>query len=139
MSEAAEVYEGPVCYRDGWHWTVVSDAADKARRVELAEVTLKHAKKASDKDQIAAAEELLTEVLAHPHDIPGERLVLEDTEDGFQFRYRLATPADTRSWHDRKHRLFSVIELEDGQPGLTVTPDELADLKKFLAERREGK
>ena len=42
----------------------------------------------------------------------GQRLVLEDTEDGSESRYRLATDADTRSWHDRKHRQFVNAEFE---------------------------
>jgi hypothetical protein len=99
-------------------------------------VALKHAKKSGDQDKIAAAEAELAEVQAHPHEAPGERLVLEDTADGSEFRYRLATDEDVRSWHDRKHNQFATINFEGGEPGMTVTLDELEEIKAFLAERR---
>jgi hypothetical protein len=136
---ADDYYTGPVCYRDGWHWTVVTDAGDKARRVELAEVALKHAQKNGDAGRIAAAQSELDEVQAHPHDATGQRLHLEDTADGSQFRYRLATDADVRSWHDRRHGQFAHIQLEGGAGGMTVTADELGAITEFLAGRREGK
>ena len=94
----AEFYTGPVCYRDGWHWTVVENAAGY-------------------------------------HD-PGERLVCEDTPDGSEFRYRLATAADTRSWHDRKHGQFVQVVMEDGAAGITVTAEEAAAIREFLDQRR---
>jgi len=56
-------YEGDVCYRDGWHWTVEDGN-------------------------------------------PGVRLVLED--DG---TYRVATDADTESWHDRHHGVTVTVEM----------------------------
>lgn len=68
-------------------------------------------------------------------DIPGERLVLEDNDDGSLSRYRLATDADTSSWHDRKHRQFASIVMEDGEPGLRVTAEDLAAIKEFLASK----
>lgn len=62
---------------------------------------------------------------------PGERLVCED--DG---SYRIATDADTESWHDRKHGQFVTIEMEDGSAGLTVTADEMALIEELLAKKR---
>lgn len=42
---------------------------------------------------------------------PDKRLHLEDNEDGSESRYRLATDADTRSWHDRKSRNITEARL----------------------------
>ena len=69
---------------------------------------------------------------------PGERLVLEDTADGSASRYRLATDADTRSWHDRKHRQFVLLTPEGGAQGVSVTAGEMAEIRKLLDERRGG-
>lgn len=147
-----------VCYRDGWHSLVETDAADKARRVALAQAAVKHA---PTDEARAAAESELAEVEAHPHDVPGQRLVLEDrfvTADGETYegsavfdgeaistpegdalsveaRYRLATDADT-SWAKRKHRRFVSIDLEGGSAGISVTPEELEVIKKMLADKR---
>lgn len=98
MAAAFEYYDGPVCYQDGWHWTVVTGPDG--------------------------------------YDLPGEKLHLEDTADGSESRYRLATGDDTRSWHDRKHGQFVQIDLEDGQAGVTVTQEELDAINEFLAKRR---
>jgi hypothetical protein len=66
----------------------------------------------------------------------GERLVLEDTADGSESRYRLANDADTASWHDRKHGQFVQINMEDGTPGVTVTAEEMQAVQEFLDQRR---
>ena len=89
-----DIYEGSVCYQDGWHYSVIQDA--------------------------------------NGYDIPDAKLFLDD--DG---TYRLATD-DDESWHDRKHGQFATIELEDGdQPGLTVSTDDMAAIKEFLAARED--
>lgn len=69
--------------------------------------------------------------------IIGDRLVLEDTEDGSASRYRLATEADTRSWHDRKHRQYVSVVMEDGT-AVKVTPDEMQAIQELLNEKRGG-
>lgn len=61
---------------------------------------------------------------------PDVRVVLDD--DG---TYREATDDDV-SWHDRMHGRFATIEMEDASPGLTVTADDMAEIKAFLAERK---
>lgn len=63
---------------------------------------------------------------------PDIKLFLE--HDG---TYRAATDGD-QSWHDRAHGRFATIEMEDATPGLTVTADDMADIKAFLAERKAG-
>jgi len=106
----AAYYTGPVCYLDGWHYTVVPNP-----------------------DGLGNGDK------GHVYDAPGEKLVLEDNEDGTEFRYRLATDEDTRSWHDRKHRAFATVEYEDGeQPGLRVTADDMAAIREFLETRKAG-
>lgn len=107
---AVSMYEGPVCYgEDGWHYTVVP-----------------HPDGAGNGDE------------GHVYEVPGERLVCEDNEDGSESRYRLATDEDTASWHDRKHGKFVTCSLDDGSAAVTVTPEELEAVKTFLDERREG-
>lgn len=91
---SAPYYEGPVCYQDGWHRTVDSDAEG--------------------------------------HEVPGERLHLEDTADGIGFRYRLATDDDVRTWHERKHQAFVTVTLEDGTPGVAVTQEQLDRIQQML-------
>lgn len=96
MSE--DYYTGPVCYQDGWHYTVMTGPDG--------------------------------------YDAPGEKLHLEDTADGSEFRYRLATEDDA-SWHDRKHGQYTHIEFEDGSAtGVSVTANELSAIQAFLDERR---
>ena len=64
---------------------------------------------------------------------PGERLFLAD--DG---TYHVAADTDL-SWHDRKHQRFASFVVGGGDtPVLQVTPDELAEIKKLLDERRGG-
>ena len=67
-------------------------------------------------------------------DVPGEKLHLEDTEDGSQFRYRLATEADTQSWHERKHKTFVTIERDDGGESIKVTPEQFEQIKEMLGQ-----
>lgn len=64
-------------------------------------------------------------------EIPDERLVLED--DG---SYRVATDADTESWHDRKHTRFATVEMEDGAAGVRVSPDEFEAIQQLLRDWR---
>lgn len=127
---------GPIVYMDGWHYTVKTDEADKARRTAIAQAQVDFATAKGDKDMIAAAQEELAAVIAHSHEVPDQRLVLEDDDEG-NSRYRLATDADTRSWHERKHRRFANIVLEDGvQPGLQVTQDEYEAIQELLKQKR---
>jgi len=127
---------GPIVYMDGWHYTVKTDEADKTRRTAIAQAQLDFATANGDKDAIAEAEAELAAVVAHPHEVPDQRLVLEDDDEG-NSRYRLATDADTRSWHERKHRRFANIVLEDGvQPGLQVDQNEYEAIQEMLKKRR---
>ena len=71
-------------------------------------------------------------------DVPGERLVCEDTDGGDQSRFRFASDADERSWYERKHQRFALIEPEDGGAGVQVTEHELALVQKLLTQIREG-
>lgn len=64
-------------------------------------------------------------------DVPGDRLVLED--DG---SYRLATDADTETWHDRKHIRYATVELEDGTASVRVTAEEMEAIRQMLDEKR---
>jgi hypothetical protein len=106
----ATYYDGDVCYQDdGWHYTAI----DHPGGVGNGEP-------------------------GHVYQVPGERLVLEDTADGTASRYRLATDADTKSWHDRKHGQFVGIAFEDGTPGVTVTAEEMQAIQEFLDQRRAG-
>lgn len=101
--EQGEAYDGPVCYLDGWHYTVVADPSGS----ETPE--------------------------GRPHEIPGDRLYLDD--DG---AYRYATDDDTASWHDRKHVGYARIAMEGGQAGLDVSPEEFEAIQEMLRERREA-
>lgn len=87
-----DTWNGPVAYLDGWHWSVVTDAAG-------------------------------VESLA-------DKLYLED--DG---TFRLAVDGDA-SWQDRKFVRYAMIVPEDGQPGISVSADELAFVTEQLAQRR---
>lgn len=128
----------------GWHYTVVTD--DEAKEAALiaaqAQVALweKRAARGGGQftaGQLAKAKEALAEVEDAPFHIPGEKLHLEDSEDGSLSRYRLATDADGRSWHDRKHSRFASFDLEDGSDGIRVTEEELGPMKEFLDGLRE--
>lgn len=160
MAPDPDYYEGPVCYADGWHWSVTTDTGDKQRRLAIAQAAVDHAP--TDEAAEAAAAEL-AEVEAHPHEMPDRRLVLEDrfvgadgetytgpvvhgaegtdptTPDGgalkIETRYRFAADGD-RSWAERKHRQFVAVDLGDGGGGISVSPDELEEIKQFLAEKR---
>jgi hypothetical protein len=127
---------GTVVYQDGWHYTVKVDEDDKARRIAIATATLDFAKKRGSADDIAAAQAELDEVEAHSHQVPDQRLVLEDDDQG-NSRYRLATDADTRSWHDRKGVNVAPIVLTppDGEQ-VAVSADEMAAIQALLDERR---
>lgn len=129
-----DYYEGPVCYMDGWHYTVVADDDAREHALAVAQANLDHAKKRGE--DVAAAEAEVLDVQQRSFEMPGERLHLEDTEDGSQSRYRLATDADTKSWHDRKHGQYAQIAFEDGTPGLTVTAEEMAAIQQFLEQRK---
>lgn len=128
------VYTGQVCYQDGWHHTVVTDQDDRVRCVAIAAAHLTHARKRGTPEQIADAENSVALAKSHSYDTPGERLFLDDTDPGNPF-YRLAVDGD-QSWHDRKHRQFSLIEMESGAPAVQVNADEMAAIKKMLDDRR---
>jgi len=89
---AETTYSGDVCYQDGWHMSVVKDAAG--------------------------------------HDVPGERLFLED--DG---SYRLAVDGDL-SWHDRHHQRFVNVVMEDGSQSEQVSAEEFAAIQDLLKQKR---
>ena len=126
---------GTVVYVDGWHYTVKVDEEDKQRRLQIAQANLDFATRRGDPDAVAAAQRDLADVEAHPHQVPDQRLVLEDSADGTQSRFRLATDADTRSWHERKHRRYAAIVLEDGtQPSVQVSADEMTAIQELLKE-----
>lgn len=61
---------------------------------------------------------------------PDAKLVLDD-----QGVYRFAADNDS-SWHDRKHKRFARVEMEGGQTGVDVSPDEFAAIQELLRERR---
>jgi hypothetical protein len=128
---------GTVVYQDGWHYTVKVDEDDKARRVAIAQASLDFQTKRGTPDEIAEAQAVLDDVQAHSHQVPDQRLVLEDNEDGSLSRYRLATEADTRSWHDRKGKraVGIVLTAPDGEQ-VQVDADEMAAIQALLDERR---
>lgn len=64
------------------------------------------------------------------NDVPGVRLVLDD--DGV---YVLAEDGD-ESWHERKHRQFTLVVPEDGGTSVAVTADEMREIQAVLEARR---
>lgn len=133
-----DFYTGPVCYQDGWHYTVVDDPDARERALAVAQAHVDHTTRTGSPDDVAAAEAELADVQQRRFEKPGDRLHLEDSPDGSESRYRLATDADTRSWHDRKHGRYAQIAFADGTPGMTVTADEMQAIQAFLEQRRSG-
>lgn len=154
-------YDGPVVYvgagmsgttadgrelDPGWHYTAVTDEDAKAAAIIglEAQVALWEKRAALPAfgrfadDQLDAAKKALTDAVAAPFHVPGEKLHLEDSEDGSQSRYRLATDADEQSWHDRKHKSYATFSLEDASDGIRVTEDELGPMKDYLEQLRKG-
>lgn len=66
-------------------------------------------------------------------DQPDQRLYL-DPETG---SYYIANDDDP-AYHERFHQKFVDVEMEDGQPGARVTPEEFEEIQKLLNNMRGG-
>jgi hypothetical protein len=161
MPEKTDYYDGPVCYvgedgsatdingvecEGGWHYTAVPDEELKALAVEHAQAQVDlWQKRAGMKgigrfvtDRLRSAQETLASVQAMSFEVPGEKLHLEDTEDGSASRYRLATEKDERSWYDRKHQTFATIQPEDqADQGVRLSPSEFHAAMQAVEEQRQ--
>lgn len=122
-------YSGPVCYRDGWHWSTTTDGngdEQPDRKLVLEDRFVFDGQPYTG---------IVTTVSGELHATDGDGSPIGELQ--VETRYRFATDTDV-SWHDRKHGQFVTVEMEDGTRGITVTADEADAVRRFLDERRGG-
>lgn len=129
-----QTYDGPVCFHDGWHHTVVIDEDDRDRSIAVAQHHLEYARKRGTPDQVEIAEGEMERVQSHSYETHGERLVQLD--DG---TYRLAGDDDTASHNQVHGQRFAMIEMTDGSEPTRVTEEEFAAIQELLRMKRGGK
>lgn len=113
MPAKTDYYDGLVCYMGGWHYTIIPHPNGEGYEDENGNFVV--------------------------YEVPGEKLVCEDTAGGEKTRFRLATDKDEKSWHDRKHGNFTTLQFEDAVNPITVSNEEGAALLEYLRKlRSEG-
>ncbi len=122
-----DYYDGDVAYQDGWHYAIGDDNQLGDKLVLEDRWTLPGGE--TYDGPVSHVDGHAFSVL--PAGSEPQPLTSES-------RYRLATDADSKSWHDRKHARFVTFGFEDGTPGMTVTADEMAAIQEFLDQRRAG-